>query len=147
MTNTLNERLRKARHILGLSAREMAEQVGLGGRSSWERYERGENEPKASVLIHLSSVGINPVWLLSGRGNPVPTTNANKSQDALDSPLLQKIISELENCLLHEKKTITPEIKALIIKESYLVISQNNEMHSPQNITNIICSMVRVRTL
>lgn len=54
---------------MGLTALEMADLVGLRDRKSWERYERGENSPKAEVLSRVAAAGINTNWLLTGQGS------------------------------------------------------------------------------
>lgn len=46
----------------------MALKVGLGGRKTWERYERGNNFPNGETLSRLASLGINANWLLTGMG-------------------------------------------------------------------------------
>jgi len=61
-------RLREVRNSMNLSASKMAAFWGLE-RKTWERYELGAGMPKANVLIDLARLGINEVWLLTGRGD------------------------------------------------------------------------------
>ena len=75
-------RLREVRNSMNLSASKMAAYWGLE-RKTWERYELGAGMPKANVLIDLAGLGINEVWLLTGKGdmdavdvNRADTTNA-----------------------------------------------------------------------
>lgn len=68
MTESLKKRLQDVREHLGLNTSEMAVTVGLRDRKSWERYERGENTPKAEALSRLVDLGVDAHWLLSGNG-------------------------------------------------------------------------------
>lgn len=68
MTSDIGDRLKNARRELGLNATEMAEKVGLSGRSSWERYERGKHSPNGEILRHLADLGFNVNWVLTGYG-------------------------------------------------------------------------------
>ena len=61
-------RLREVRSSMNLSASKMAAFWGLE-RKTWERYELGAGMPKANVLIDLAGLGINEVWLLTGKGD------------------------------------------------------------------------------
>lgn len=70
---SLAERLRDARKALQLSATDMATQIGVS-RRTWESYERGESDPKVSVLEWLIGSGFAPDWLLTGKG---PQRRAN----------------------------------------------------------------------
>ncbi|MGK2740569.1 S24 family peptidase [Tepidicaulis sp. LMO-SS28] len=63
----LAERLRTARKMLNLSSTDMAAQLSVS-RRTWESYERGESDPKASILEWLIENGFSPDWLLLGKG-------------------------------------------------------------------------------
>jgi transcriptional regulator with XRE-family HTH domain len=67
MIGGLPERLRSARISLGLTVEQAA---ALGGvtRKTWERYEKGGNDPKASSLTFLVERGVSPGWILTGQG-------------------------------------------------------------------------------
>lgn len=62
------QRLREVRGSMNLSASKMAAFWDLE-RKTWERYELGAGMPKANVLIDLARLGINEVWLLTGKGD------------------------------------------------------------------------------
>lgn len=68
MSETLQDRLKTVRQQLGCTSAEMAERVGLRDRKSWERYERGQNVPKADVLAAIIDLGFSADWLLTGQG-------------------------------------------------------------------------------
>lgn len=64
----MGARLKAVREHFGLNATDMAARVDLSGRSSWERYERGKHTPNGEILLHLSEMGINTNWVLTGQG-------------------------------------------------------------------------------
>jgi len=64
-----SDRVRAVRDHFGFSATKMAEFVGLKDRKSWERYEKGDGEPKSGHLTILYKNGVNIHWLLSGEGS------------------------------------------------------------------------------
>ena len=80
MTDTLQSRLKVVRSTLRLGAGDMADRVGLKDRKSWERYERGQNVPKADILETLVGLGFSSEWLLTGEGpmrrEPMSATQA-----------------------------------------------------------------------
>lgn len=70
MNITLAQRLRLVRGKTPQA--EFAAQVGIH-KSSWGRYERGENEPVSSDMVKICSIcDINPQWLLLGEGSMRP---------------------------------------------------------------------------
>lgn len=50
---TIGERLKMARHMAGLSQRDLAEKVGVSAMTI-SNYERGDNVPDSDMLIHLA---------------------------------------------------------------------------------------------
>jgi len=63
-------RLRRIIEESGLNINTFAQKCGIS-TSSLQRYLRGTNEPKLSFLIKLITIfDLNPIWLLTGRGNP-----------------------------------------------------------------------------
>ncbi len=85
----LSERIREARKALGWTAAESAKRAGLA-RTSWEKYERGEAEPKASVLLFLASHGIASEWLLSGQGAMM------SNQGGADEWLMSRVVDGIQ---------------------------------------------------
>jgi DNA-binding XRE family transcriptional regulator len=63
----LELRFRAVRDALGMTQQEIATALGIGCRS-WRSYERGEQTPGAQVLEGLCRLGVNPWWLLAGKG-------------------------------------------------------------------------------
>lgn len=64
----LNLRLKAIKKALKLSQKEMAERLGIA-TSTYQYYERGERDIPARVLESITTYGVNPVWLLTGRGD------------------------------------------------------------------------------
>jgi len=67
MSEGLSARLRAARTELDLTVEAAAEAAGVT-RKTWERYEKGGNDPQASSLTFLLDRGIDAHWLLTGEG-------------------------------------------------------------------------------
>lgn len=65
------ERLRQVRlHLYGEQGSEqVAGQLGIPART-WVNYERGVTMPAEVMLAFLELTGIEPSWLLHGRGRP-----------------------------------------------------------------------------
>ena len=68
MDNNWSKRLREVRKVEGLSQDAFAEIVGISPQT-YLRYEKGEREPKLSLLQTLAHKGISVEWLLTGLGD------------------------------------------------------------------------------
>ncbi len=67
--DTLGGRIWRARDALGMSARELADRLGVHADtvSAWER---DRSEPRTSRLFMLAGVlGVTPAWLIAGLGD------------------------------------------------------------------------------
>lgn len=62
----LGTRLREERKRLGLSQREMGQLGGVAANAQG-KYESGERVPKADYLSALASVGVDVLYVLTGR--------------------------------------------------------------------------------
>jgi transcriptional regulator with XRE-family HTH domain len=73
-STTLAERLQDARLQRGWTRRELADRAGYSSAETIRRYERElVHDPHESILIHLAHVlGVNPAWLITGRGSQTP---------------------------------------------------------------------------
>lgn len=68
----LNERMKEARKARGFSQRILAEKLGIH-ELTYVKYEKGEREPKASVIKDFIQItGVACHWLLSGKGEMYP---------------------------------------------------------------------------
>lgn len=78
------DRLKTERTRLGLSQQAAAALIPVR-REMWSRYERGEAEPGASVLVGLAEIGADVVYILTGeRDGPAPVTLTTDEQVLLD---------------------------------------------------------------
>ena len=59
------ERLKESRHRLGFTQAQIAKELKVG-LSRYQRYERGQRDIPASVLVSMVNLGIDPTWLLTG---------------------------------------------------------------------------------
>ena len=66
MTNTICERIAKARKLAKFSQREIAGRLGISFQTQ-NMYERGHRLPDAEYLQRLTNIAkVNPGWLLTG---------------------------------------------------------------------------------
>ena len=63
----LSDRFKALKEAWKCSQKEMAEKLGIS-TSTYQYYERGERDAPAKLLIKLTSIGVNPVWLMTGEG-------------------------------------------------------------------------------
>lgn len=70
MEETLKQRLKAVRELLGFTQRDIARAIDVGLRS-WQDYESGNNVPGSGVLHGLCELGVNGHWLLTGIGAPI----------------------------------------------------------------------------
>lgn len=79
--DTLGGRLWRARDAINLSARDLAQRLGVRPETvaSWER---DRAEPRTSRLFMLAGVlGVTPAWLIAGIG-PAPTNDPAEDPNA-----------------------------------------------------------------
>jgi transcriptional regulator with XRE-family HTH domain len=68
---TFGERLKKVREGLGLDQKAFGMAIGVAGRDTISRWERGLGFPSADILIYLrQKYRIDIDWLISGEGEP-----------------------------------------------------------------------------
>jgi transcriptional regulator with XRE-family HTH domain len=72
------KRLIVIKKALSLDQKGMAEKLGIS-RSTYQHYERGERSARGWVLEKLISFGVNPVWLLTGEGQPFEPATLNQT--------------------------------------------------------------------
>lgn len=75
--DTLAGRLTEARTRRGLTRPQLAKAAGYNSASTVRRYERGGVlVPREDVVYRLAAaLGVDPVWLLYGRGEPKQDAN------------------------------------------------------------------------
>jgi transcriptional regulator with XRE-family HTH domain len=62
-------RLKIIRTTLGLTQKELANNIGFKSYRSWQEIESGNRKPTFEVLCYLSSVGFSIDWIISGKGS------------------------------------------------------------------------------
>lgn len=121
----LASRLRKIRRVLGDPDREaFAKKIGIS-RNSLAAYERGENEPVASVLASYSiKCGISSQWLLTGLGEMFSQQEYEpiKHGLTLDTEVLYNAIHTVEKGLNDRLKPISITSKAELIVAAYKIL-------------------------
>lgn len=70
---TVGERIKARRKELGLSADDLAAQIGVN-RTSMFRYEKGtiEKMPVSAIIPIAKALHVDPVWLLTGHSDAAP---------------------------------------------------------------------------
>jgi len=82
----MNERLKILRERLGLTQKEIAEKIRISLRA-WQNYELGLRKIPSEVIKALyEHLGINPTWLLTGKGPMFIEGKTTKVVDIKDIP-------------------------------------------------------------
>ena len=75
-TVTVNERIRAARYLRGMSQKGFAEQMGTA-QGVVCRWESGKSEPLPATLLAIAkALNVNMLWLTFGQGPMEPTPNS-----------------------------------------------------------------------
>jgi transcriptional regulator with XRE-family HTH domain len=79
-SSTFAERLQEARLQRGWTRQELAAHAGYTSAETIRRYERELVEhPREAVIIHLARIlGVNPAWLVTGRGSQLPPRSGTR---------------------------------------------------------------------
>ena len=102
------KRLAELRKKHGMSQQDFGDMLGIS-QNQVSRYERGENEPTAPVLIQVSRIfGTTPNYLLGLTDNPIPVTN--QGLDDIESELIWLLHSQTRQ----NKERILNVVKALV---------------------------------
>lgn len=92
MATTIGERIRAAREAKGLSQAELARRLGIRG-PSLNNLESGESgKPSAETLLRMRDEGINPDYIMRGRGPKLLEAIERK----LENETLMSMIDELD---------------------------------------------------
>lgn len=91
------ERLKLARESLDLDEDSFGKSIGVGGRPTISRWERGRGFPRADVLAALhEKYGINVHWLLTDTGSMyVAQGHECRTTEIIESDILRKIIKDV----------------------------------------------------
>lgn len=134
---TLGTRLRFLRG--NASQGEFAERLSVH-KNQLGKYERDETNPGSEFLITLQEkTGVNLHWLLTGEGNPNPSTSINAGEtseaagyppphaSAVNSSLLQDILLFVDKWLRDSRRTMTIEKKAHVVAEIYAIVQEDDQ--------------------
>lgn len=78
--DTLGGRIWRARDALGLSVKELADQLGVGTETV-AAWERDRMEPRTNRLFMLAGVlGVPPAWLIAGLGKAPDANDSNATR-------------------------------------------------------------------
>lgn len=77
---TFGDRIVAAREAIGLTARELAQRLGIA-RKTLERWENDQSEPRANKLQMLAGVlNCSMIWLMTGEGEGVSHEGAGNAE-------------------------------------------------------------------
>jgi transcriptional regulator with XRE-family HTH domain len=113
------ERIKKVREIIGLDQKAFGVSIGVAGRDTISRWERGLGFPSANILANMrQKYRINIDWLLSGDGEPFiegwmqEKQAAKRGKLAVIDPVVQLFNAEVERTGL----ILIPEQRTAILK-------------------------------
>ena len=116
---TFGERLKKVREGLALDQKTFGMAIGVAGRDTISRWERGLGFPSADILIFMrQNYRINIDWLISGEGEPFigeriqEKGSVKQGKVAAANPVMQLLNEEEERAGI----TLTPEQRTAILK-------------------------------
>jgi transcriptional regulator with XRE-family HTH domain len=116
----IGERLKQARESIDLDQDTFGKSIGVGGRPTISRWERGLAFPPADILAAIhEKYGINIHWLLTGNGSMSDQGPECHTTKAIESDILRQIIREVEDGLVSKASVIDPDKKARLITLLY----------------------------
>jgi len=101
MRKDIGERLQQVRKELGWALRKMAKEADVS-LSTWQRLESGDNAPSGETLLKFADLGLDPTWILTGRGN-MRRIEA-KAASLLDAELLGRVTEVI--CKVYNEENI-----------------------------------------
>lgn len=116
---TFGGRLKKVREALGFDQKAFGKAIGVAGRDTISRWERGLGFPSANILTILrQNYRINIDWLICGDGEPFIE---GEIQEKKTSKRGKVVASDPAAQLLNEEEelsgiTLTPEQRTAILK-------------------------------
>jgi transcriptional regulator with XRE-family HTH domain len=115
---TFGARLKKVRRVLGLDQKAFGETIGVAGRDTISRWERGLGFPSADILSAMrQKYRINIDWLISGEGEAF--IEGETHEEKLISPPV--LVTDPVEYLLSEEEvrtgiSLTPDQRTAILK-------------------------------
>ena len=116
---TFGDRLKKVREGLSLDQKAFGMTIGVAGRDTISRWERGLGFPSADILnLMRQKYRINIDWLISGEGEPFIGERIQEEESAKHGkavtmePVVQLLYTEEERAGI----TLTPQQRNAILK-------------------------------
>lgn len=128
-------RLKLARLKLGLSAAQLAAEIG-SAEPTIRDYERGKSIPGGRVIAELCLLGINPIWLLTAQG-PMFTRELDRPAPPVDVELLRAVIDGIEAHLESEQIELPPTKMAQLVSLLYEQCAMEGEVR-PATILRLV---------
>jgi transcriptional regulator with XRE-family HTH domain len=135
---TFGARLKKVRRVLGLDQKAFGETIGVAGRDTISRWERGLGFPSADILGTMrQKYRINIDWLISGEGAAFIEGETHEKE--LISPSV--LVTDPVEYLLSEEEVraginLTPEQRTAILKILRELVSRD-----VRSIQELLCAM------
>ena len=129
----LSARVRKAREHLKLNQKDLADALGIHYRTLQDQ-ERGKTVPSATVLQHLTSLGINGQWLLTGQGSMYPESFATGQQPAESNQPTQPT-------QVATPGLIDQELHALVLDGILMIYKQENARLPPRDLGRLAATI------
>lgn len=94
---TIGDRIRARRKEINATQAEIAARMGGGSkRESLSQWETGAHQPSGEQLMRLArALGVNPDWLVSGRGDPAARPQS------VNGVRFGQSVSVFTNCYCH----------------------------------------------
>lgn len=157
------ERLRQARHSMGLTQKEAAERANQMPLPSYKGCEAAKKIPGGEAIQGLMKLGISANWLLSGEGpmllvntqaqtiSPreaalIDTARFGLAQpdasalpaSALDPARLRLAIETVEEGLAATQRTMTPEKKAELVTAVYDLFADDTSAQAKGKVLRLV---------
>lgn len=145
VTTTFGDRVREARTRRGLSQAELARLAGIA-QPTLAQMETGRNEGSKKVALLAAVLGVNPVWLTTGRG---PRDSNDVASSISGVPLIEW--DELDNiniALASQKQRVHVVASMRSGPNSFALVVQVDSMQPliPQRATIIVDPDAEVRS-
>lgn len=105
-------------------------------RNTLRAYESNKRFPDSRLISEIcNKYQVHADWLLLGKG---PKYRGDAPPAELDQEILSDAIAALEDALKTKGRQMTPDQKAEIITEIYLLISEDENKSDKENLTRLL---------
>lgn len=130
---TIGDRLRSERERVGVSQDAFAESAGVQRRTQGN-YERGERFPDAEYLSRIAAVGVDVLYVVTGRRDQASEIDreVQRMADAWET---------LERALAHVGRTLTPEKKRKAAEALYQASKNETDGRRIEQLTDLVLQL------